>query len=74
MRPCYRRRKSRASHTAVRGRRGHDPPMPRRVLIVDDNSAFRTAARQLLERAGFVVVAEAGDGVDALTGGRRRTA
>ena len=35
-------------------------------LIVDDNSAFRTAARQLLERGGFVVVAEAGDGDAAL--------
>ena len=37
-----------------------------RVLIVDDNSAFRTAARQLLERGGFVVVAEAGDGLEGL--------
>jgi two-component system response regulator EvgA len=36
--------------------------MYRRVLIVDDNSAFRGAARQLLERSGFVVVAEAGSG------------
>jgi len=36
------------------------------VLIVDDNSAFRAAARQLLERSGFVVVAEAGDGVEGL--------
>jgi DNA-binding NarL/FixJ family response regulator len=36
--------------------------MPRRVLIIDDNDAFRAAARQLLERAGFVVVAEAGTG------------
>jgi CheY-like chemotaxis protein len=36
------------------------------VLIVDDNSAFRTAARQLLERGGFVVVAEAGDGAEGL--------
>ena len=34
--------------------------MARRVLIIDDNSAFRAAARRLLERAGFVVVAEAG--------------
>ena len=33
-----------------------------RVLIVDDNSAFRAAARQLLERSGFVVVAEAESG------------
>jgi len=38
------------------------------VLIVDDNSAFRAAARQLLERAGFVVVAEAGDGVEGIRG------
>jgi two-component system, response regulator PdtaR len=37
--------------------------MRRRVLIVDDNDAFRAAARQLLERRGFVVVAEAGDGL-----------
>jgi CheY-like chemotaxis protein len=36
--------------------------MRRRVLIVDDNSAFRVAARQLLERSGFVVVAEAETG------------
>jgi CheY-like chemotaxis protein len=33
-----------------------------RVLIVDDNGAFRAAARQLLERAGFAVVAEAESG------------
>lgn len=32
------------------------------MLIVDDNSAFRAAARQLLERAGFSVVAEAESG------------
>ena len=36
--------------------------MDHRVLIVDDNSAFRAAARQLLERAGFSVVAEAESG------------
>lgn len=36
--------------------------MGRRVLIIDDNAAFRAAARQLLERGGFVVVAEAEDG------------
>jgi CheY-like chemotaxis protein len=40
--------------------------MCRRVLIVDDNSAFRSAARQLLERAGFLVVAEAATGEEAL--------
>jgi CheY-like chemotaxis protein len=47
--------------------------VPVRVLIVDDNSAFRAAARQLLERAGFVVVAEAGDGVDGLRAAREHT-
>jgi DNA-binding NarL/FixJ family response regulator len=36
--------------------------MDRRVLIVDDNGAFRAAERQLLERAGFSVVAEADSG------------
>jgi CheY-like chemotaxis protein len=37
-----------------------------RVLIIDDNIAFRAAARQLLERGGFDVVAEAGDGTSAI--------
>jgi CheY-like chemotaxis protein len=40
--------------------------MPRRVLIVDDNSDFRAAARQLLERHGFVVVAEAATGISGI--------
>lgn len=40
--------------------------MRRRVLIIDDNIAFRAAARQLLERACFVVVAEAGNGVNGI--------
>ena len=40
----------------------HDRAMVQRVLIVDDNGAFRAAARQLLERAGFAVVAEAESG------------
>jgi CheY-like chemotaxis protein len=47
--------------------------MCRRVLIVDDNSAFRAAARQLLERGGFVVVAEAGDGVEGLQAAAEQT-
>jgi CheY-like chemotaxis protein len=38
----------------------------RRVLIIDDNNAFRAAARQLLERGGFIVVAEAASGTDAV--------
>ena len=45
----------------------------RRVLIVDGNSAFRAAARQLLERGGFVVVAEAEDGVEALRAAKEHT-
>ena len=40
--------------------------MPRRVLIIDDNPEFRSAACQLLERHGFVVVAEAGSGISGI--------
>ena len=40
------------------------PPQPLRVLIIDDHAAFRAAARELLERGGFAVVAEA-DGAQA---------
>lgn len=40
--------------------------MCRSVIIIDDNSAFRAAARQLLERGGFVVVAEAGEGAGGI--------
>ena len=40
--------------------------MPCRVLLVDDNSDFRRAARQLLERHDFVVVAEAETGITGI--------
>ena len=40
--------------------------MRRTVLIVDDHAAFRTAARGLLESAGFEVVGEAADGRSAV--------
>ena len=40
--------------------------MPCRVLLVDDNSDFRAVARQLLERAGFLVVAEAETGIGGI--------
>jgi CheY-like chemotaxis protein len=46
--------------------RWHDRFMPCRVLLVDDNSDFRTVARQLLERHGFVVVAEAETGIGGI--------
>jgi DNA-binding NarL/FixJ family response regulator len=36
------------------------------VLIVDDHSPFRVAVRALLERGGYRVVGEAGDGDAAL--------
>ena len=37
-----------------------------RVLVVDDEPAFRDAARRLLERRGYAVVAEAGCAATAL--------
>src|SRR3954452_4546001 len=40
------------------------PFQPQRVLIIDDHAPFRAAARELLERRGFAVVAEA-DGAKA---------
>ena len=46
--------------------RWHDRFVPCRVLLVDDNSDFRRAARQLLERHGFIVVAEAETGVSGI--------
>jgi DNA-binding NarL/FixJ family response regulator len=42
-----------------------------RVLIVDDHSPFRVVARELLELAGFEVVAEAGDAESGLAAMRR---
>jgi DNA-binding NarL/FixJ family response regulator len=39
---------------------------PLRVLLADDNPWLRRGARTALERAGFVVVGEAADGIQAL--------
>lgn len=39
---------------------------PHRVLLADDHVIFRQGLRGLLERAGFEVVAEAGDGREAV--------
>lgn len=41
-------------------------PMPKSVLIADDQEGVRKVLRSALENAGFVVCAEAVDGVDAL--------
>jgi len=38
----------------------------KRVLIVDDHEPFRAVARELLERAGYVVVGEAADAAEAM--------
>ena len=43
------------------------PAAPLSVLVVDDQELVRMGFRLILERAGFVVVGEAGDGVDAVT-------
>lgn len=45
--------------------------MPTRVLIVDDDPRFRALARVLLEARGYVIVAEAADGAQALAEHRR---
>jgi DNA-binding NarL/FixJ family response regulator len=42
----------------------------RTVLIVDDHPGFRSAARALLQAAGFEVVGEAADGASALAAAR----
>jgi CheY-like chemotaxis protein len=47
--------------------------MCRRVLIIDDNGAFRAAARQLLERRGYAVVAEAAGGVEGIRAAKEHT-
>jgi DNA-binding NarL/FixJ family response regulator len=39
--------------------------MSRRVLVVDDHAGFRLEAHRALEDAGFEVVGEAVDGLDA---------
>ena len=41
------------------------------VLVVDDQAAFRSVARDVLTRAGFDVVGEAEDGVAALAAATR---
>ena len=48
--------------------RGEQPPRGR---VVDDDRRFRALARMLLERLGYVIVAEAADGAQALAAARR---
>jgi CheY-like chemotaxis protein len=44
----------------------HHALVSERILIVDDNEAFRLLAQRMLERAGFDVVGAAADGESAL--------
>ena len=41
-------------------------PVRTRVLIVDDHQPFRAVAREVLERAGYIVTGEAADAAGAL--------
>ena len=45
---------------------GHDDAMVPTVLLVDDQAAFRTVARRLLESDGFRVIGEAADARSAV--------
>jgi CheY-like chemotaxis protein len=45
---------------------GDHEPMPRTVLIVDDDPGFRAVARALLETDGDFTATEAGSGAEAL--------
>ena len=58
--------KARASSDASSPPGGDDRLAHGRVLIVDDDPAFRTVVRELLTRSGFDVVGEAGDAAEAL--------
>ena len=59
-----------AQGSARRACRNHGPSydsaVRQTVLIVDDHAIFRASARALLESEGFVVVAEAATGAEAL--------
>ena len=46
--------------------------MPNRILLADDHAIVRQGLKALLEREGFAVVAEAGDGQEALREARER--
>src|SRR5262249_1255054 len=45
----------------------HSAVVARTVLIVDDHADFRLLARELLTRAGYLVVGEAADGMAAVS-------
>lgn len=53
------------------GRPQSPSPARPRIMIVDDDSAFRETLRALLTREGFDVVGEAGDGAQAVEEAQR---
>src|SRR5215203_3049549 len=56
----------RGSPIGIRRPERHPDHMRPRVLVVDDEAAFRAVARDLLEHGGFDVVGEAADATAAL--------
>lgn len=44
----------------------HDTPRKRRILVIDDGESVRDIIRIFLERDGFEVCGEGGDGVEAI--------
>ena len=65
-RPSETARESPATVTDTLREGPQAPARPHRVLLADDHVIFRQGLRGLLERAGFDVVAEAGDGHEAV--------
>jgi CheY-like chemotaxis protein len=63
---AHRRVSEEVMHEAARHPLDEPSTSAPRVLVVDDQPAFRAAARQLLERRGYAVVAEAGSAAAAL--------
>ena len=55
-----------AASSMLELRSSYDDAVRQTVLIVDDHAIFRASARALLESEGFVVVAEAATGAEAL--------
>lgn len=60
-----------ASREPVDGPKRDARPVGRRVLIVDDEPAFRVLATDLLRLGGYEVVGDAADGGSALAASKR---
>src|SRR3712207_4385844 len=51
---------------------GSSRPLPRRIIIADDESLIRLDLREMLTHLGYDIIAEAGDGAVALDLARKR--